>query len=146
MAIDPERWTVKTKEAFTAATQQASAAHHAEVTPAHLLMAVLGDPENISHPLLAKVGLDPSALTWRLGEQLAGLARAVGGSEPSLGRAAREGLEAADGIRRDMGDDYLSVEHLLLAFSDDLGVPRDQLLEALRGVRGSHRVTSPTPE
>jgi ATP-dependent Clp protease ATP-binding subunit ClpB len=146
MALDPERWTVKTKEAFSAATQQATASHHAELTPAHLLTAVLAQPDSISHPLLEKVGVEPSQVARRLGEQLATLPRAVGGSEPSLGRVARDGLEAADALRRDMGDDYLSVEHLLLAFSEDLGVSRDQLLEALRDVRGSHRVTSPTPE
>ncbi|MGP8060234.1 MAG: ATP-dependent Clp protease ATP-binding subunit [Acidimicrobiales bacterium] len=146
MPLDPERWTVKTKEAFSAATQQAAAANHAEVTPAHLLDAVLAQPDNISRPLLARVGAEPSEVSRRLGEELAKLPRAVGGSEPTLARTARDGLEAADELRRDMGDDYLSIEHLLLAFADTLGVSRDQLLEALRDVRGSHRVTSPTPE
>ncbi len=146
MPLDPERWTVKTKEAFSAATQQAGAANQAEVTPAHLLSAVLAQPDNISAPLLARVGAEPSEVTRRLGAELAKLPRAVGGSEPTLARSTRDGLEAADGLRRDMGDDYLSIEHLLLAFADELGVSRDQLLEALRDVRGSHRVTSPTPE
>jgi ATP-dependent Clp protease ATP-binding subunit ClpB len=146
MPLDPERWTNKTREAFSAATAQAAAAHHAEVAPAHLLAAVLAQPDNISHPILEKVGADPTALARRFGEQLAKLPRAVGGSEPTLSRAAREGLEAADGLRVDMGDDYLSVEHLLLAFSDELGVSREQLLAALREVRGSHRITSPDPE
>ena len=97
-------------------------------------------------PLLEKVGADPSAVARSLGEQLSRLPRAVGGSEPTLSRAAREGLEAADGLRSDMGDDYLSVEHLLLAWSEELGVTREALLAALREVRGSHRVTSATPE
>jgi len=146
MALDPDRWTVKTREAFSAATQAAADAHHAEVTPAHLLAAVLGQPDNISLPLLARVGTEPSEVVRRLAEELGRMPRAVGGSEPSLSRAARDGLEAADGLRRDMGDEYLSVEHLLLAWSDELGVSRDQLLAALRDVRGSHRVTSATPE
>jgi len=144
--LDPERWTVKTREAFSAATQQAAAANHPEVTPAHLLAAILGQPESISVPLLAKVGAEPSEVARRLGEALGKLPRAVGGSEPTLSRAARDGLEAADGIRREMGDDYLSVEHLLLAWPEELGVSRDQLLAALRDIRGSHRVTSATPE
>ncbi|MGO9455802.1 MAG: ATP-dependent Clp protease ATP-binding subunit [Acidimicrobiales bacterium] len=146
MPLDPERWTVKTREAFSAATEQAAAAHHAEVVPAHLLVAVLAQPENISRPLLEKVGADPTAVARSLGEQLSRLPRAVGGSEPTLSRAAREGLETADGLRADMGDDYLSVEHLLLAWSEELGVTREALLAALREVRGSHRVTSATPE
>ncbi len=146
MPLDPERWTVKTREAFSAATQRATAAGHAEVAPAHILAAVLAQPENISRPLLEKVGVVPGNVGEKLEKELERLPRAVGGSEPTLSRAAREGLEAADGLRRDMGDEYLSVEHLLLAWSEELGVSRDQLLAALRQVRGSHRVTSSTPE
>ncbi|MDA8355951.1 MAG: AAA family ATPase [Actinomycetota bacterium] len=146
MALDPERWTVKTREAFSAATQRAAASHHAEVAPAHLLAAVLAQPENISRPLLEKVGVAPDQVVGRLTQELSRLPRAVGGSEPTLSRDAREGLEQADEMRRDMGDEYLSVEHLLLAFSELLGVPRPDLLAALRQVRGSHRVTSTTPE
>ena len=146
MALDPERWTLKTREAFSAANEQAAAAHHAEITPAHLVAAVLSQPDNIAGPILSKLGADPEALRTRIGQELSRMARAVGGSEPTLGRAAREGLDAADELRRDMGDEYLSIEHLLLAFADELGVSRDQLLAALREVRGSHRVTSATPE
>ncbi len=146
MPIDPERWTVKTREAFNSATQQAAAAHHPEVTPEHVLTAVLADPESIGRPILTRLGIDPRVVAGDLGERLARLPRAVGGSEPSMARATRDGLEQADELRRDMGDDYVSVEHLLLAWAGVLGVTRDQLLTALREVRGSHRVTSPTPE
>jgi len=146
MPIDPERWTVKTREAFSAATQQAAAAHHAEVTPDHVLAAVLADPEGIGRSILARLGSDPADVTRRIGERLTRLPRAVGGMEPAMARSTRDGFERADELRRDMGDDYVSVEHLLLAWADELGVGRDELLAALREVRGSHRVTSPTPE
>jgi ATP-dependent Clp protease ATP-binding subunit ClpB len=146
MPIDPERWTVKTRESFAAATRQAASANHAEVTPAHVLTAVLADPESIARPILARVGADAGDVSRRLAEKLARLPRAVGGSEPTMARSTREGLDKADELRRDMGDDYVSVEHLLLAWAEELGVTRDQLLAALREVRGSHRVTSPTPE
>ncbi len=146
MALNPDRWTLKTREAFAAANQQAVAAHHPEITPAHLLAAVMAQRDSIAEPLLARAGADPAALVRRLGEELSRLPRAVGGAEPSLGRAAREGLEEADRLRQELGDDYLSVEHLLLAWSDKLGIGREELLGALREIRGSHRVTSPTPE
>jgi len=146
MALDPERWTVKTREALNSAAQQAASAHHAEITPAHVLLAVLAQTDGIAAPLLERAGADPSTVSQRLTEVLSRQARAVGGSEPQLGRAAREALEHADELRADMGDDYLSVEHLLLAMADELGVSRDQLLGALREVRGSHRVTSANPE
>jgi ATP-dependent Clp protease ATP-binding subunit ClpB len=144
--LDPQRWTEKTKEAFSAATRQAAEADNPEITPAHLLSAILADPDTIARPVLSKVGASPDAVGVRLAETLGRLPQAVGGGEPALGRAAREGLESADRLRGDLGDDYLSVEHVLLAFADELGVDRDQLLSALRDVRGSHRVTSPTPE
>jgi ATP-dependent Clp protease ATP-binding subunit ClpB len=146
MPIDPERWTVKTREAFSAATQQAATEHHAEITPDHILAAVLADPEGIARPILARLEVDPGEAARKIAERLARLPRAVGGSEPTLSRTGREGLEQADALRRDMGDDYVSVEHLLLAWADGLGVTRDQLLAALREVRGSHRVTSQNPE
>ena len=79
-------------------------------------------------------------------EQLLRLPRAEGGSEPGLSRDARAVLEAADQNRRDLGDDYVSVEHLLLALADQIGVTKDALLTALRAVRGNHRVTTPDPE
>ncbi|HUZ08550.1 MAG TPA: AAA family ATPase [Acidimicrobiales bacterium] len=146
MAIDPERWTVKTREVFAAATQQAAAANHAEVVPAHLLAAVLAQPEGIAGPLLARVGVELPEVARRTQDELSRLARAVGGSEPTLSRGARDLLESADGLRGDMGDDFVSVEHLLLAMADRIGASRDQLLTALREIRGSHRVTSATPE
>jgi ATP-dependent Clp protease ATP-binding subunit ClpB len=124
----------------------AADANNPEVTPAHLLSAILADPDTIARPVLAKVGVSPDGIADRLAEARGRLPRAVGGEEPSLGRAARDGLEAADRARADLGDDYLSIEHLLLAFADDLGTDRSQLLNALREVRGSHRVTSPNPE
>ncbi len=107
---------------------------------------MLSDPETIAHPVIARVGASPEAIAERLAGTLGRLPRTTGGAEPTLSRDAREGLERADGLRADLGDDYLSIEHVLLAFADELGIDRNQLLSALRDVRGSHRVTSATPE
>ena len=68
------------------------------------------------------------------------------GAEPGSRATPGAVLEAADESRRDLGDDYVSVEHLLLALADEIGVTRDALLTALRAVRGNHRVTSADPE
>ncbi len=146
MPIDPNRWTLKTQEALATATEQARARNNPEVTPDHLLAAMLGQPDGLAIPLLARAGVEPAALTNRIAERLAGLPKSYGGQDVGLSREARDALEAADTLRRDMGDEYLSVEHLLLALADKLGVSRDQLLDALRHVRGSHRVTSQNPE
>ncbi len=146
MTINPDRWTMKTQEALSQAVERARASGNAEVTPDHLLAAVLDQTDGIAGPILTRVGVEPSVVRNRIGDQLARLPSAVGGADPTLDRAMREALEAADRQRVDMGDEYLSVEHLLLALADRLGVERDALLTALRDVRGSHRVTSQNPE
>jgi ATP-dependent Clp protease ATP-binding subunit ClpB len=146
MPIDPERWTNNTKAAFSAATAHAASANNPELTPAHLLDALLAQDETMTRPLLSQVGLDPDALADKVRDQLSRLPRAQGGAEPGISREGRRVLEAADEIRRDLGDDYVSVEHLLLALADDIGITKDALLTGLRAVRGNHRVTTADPE
>jgi len=146
MSLNPERWTLKTQEALAAAVERAREASNAEVTPSHLLAAALDQADGIAGPILTRVGVEPSVVRARIGDELSRLPQAFGGAEPTIDRDLREALEAADRQRVDMGDEYLSVEHLLLALSDRLGVGHDALLQALRDVRGSHRVTSQNPE
>ncbi len=146
MPIDPERWTNNTKAAFSAATAHAASSNNPELTPAHLLDALLAQDETMTRPLLTQVGVDPDALGEKVRAQLSRLPRAQGGAEPGISREARAILEAADENRRDLGDDYVSVEHLLLALADEIGVTKDALLTGLRAVRGNHRVTTADPE
>src|SRR5580700_5401244 len=146
MPIDPERWTNNTKAAFSAATGHAASSNNPELTPAHLLDALLQQPDTMTRPLLSAVGVDPDVLAGKVQDQLLRLPRASGGAEPGLSRDARAVLEAADQNRRDLGDDYVSVEHLVLALADQIGVTKDALLTALRTVRGNHRVTTANPE
>ena len=146
MAIDANRWTLRTQEAFSGAVENARAENHPEVTPDHLLAALVGQPEGLALPLLARAGVEPGSFANRLREHVASLPKAYGSAEPQLSRETRDAIDAADALRREMGDEYLSVEHLLLAMAERIGVSRDRLLAALREVRGSHRVTSQTPE
>ncbi len=146
MSVNPERWTLKTQEAVAGAVEKARGAANAEVTPDHLLAAVLDQPEGIALPILARVGVEPAVVSRRIGDRLGRLPKAFGGAEPSVDRELRDALEAADRQRAEMGDEYVSVEHLLLVLADRLGVDKDALLTALRSVRGSHRVTSQNPE
>ncbi len=146
MSLDPQRWTIKTREAFQAASTQAAAAGNPYVTPAHLLLALLNQPEGVARPLLVGAGLDPVSVVGALSETLAGEPRAVGGSQPGLSAEARRGLEDADALRADLGDEFLSVDHILVAWADRLGSSREALLSALRHIRGSARITSENPE
>ena len=98
------------------------------MTPDHLLAAVLDQTDGIAGPILTRVGVEPSVVRARIGDQLGRLPQAFGGAEPTIDRTLREALEAADRQRADMGDEYLSVEHVLLALADHLGVERDALL------------------
>ncbi|MDQ1437010.1 MAG: ATP-dependent Clp protease ATP-binding subunit ClpB [Acidimicrobiaceae bacterium] len=148
MALDPNRWTLKIQEAFNAAMEAARAGSHAEVTPAHLLGAMLGQEDTVVLPVLQKVGVAPPSLRNKVHDALARVPKAYGG-EAQVSRDLRDALERADRDRVDLGDEYLSIEHVLLALADVPGlldVGRDDLLAALRDVRGSHRVTSQNPE
>jgi ATP-dependent Clp protease ATP-binding subunit ClpB len=146
MALDPNRWTLKTQEALQEASRIAEAAHHPEVTPAHLLLAALGQDNGVTVPILDRLGVAPLQVRNALQEQLTKIPQAYGTGRPELSRTTLSAFERAELAQREMGDEYLSVEHLLLALADDLGVERERLLAALREVRGSHRVTSQNPE
>ncbi|MST34235.1 AAA family ATPase, partial [Acidimicrobiaceae bacterium USS-CC1] len=146
MPLDPNRWTLKTNEAVQAAIDAARTANHAEATPDHLLAAMLGQQGTATLPTLEKLGVTPLTLRNRTTEALAKQPRSYGGQEAGIGRSLRDVLERADTERAGLGDEYLSVEHLLLALADRVGVGRDDLLTALRAVRGSHRVTTQDPE
>jgi ATP-dependent Clp protease ATP-binding subunit ClpB len=150
MALDPNRWTLKTQEAFNAAAEAARSRNNPEVTPDHLVLAMLGQEDTVALPVLTKIGLAPLALRNRAEEALAKLPRGYSGkggaSDVQISREMREILNRADSERTGLGDEYLSIEHILLALAERLKVSRDDLLEALKDIRGSHRVTSQNPE
>jgi ATP-dependent Clp protease ATP-binding subunit ClpB len=146
VALDPNRWTIKTQEAFNAAVAAARDGHHPEVAPEHLLTAMLGQEGTVTLPVLQKVGVAPPSLRNKTEEAVAKLPKAYGGAEPGMGRRLREALEQADRERTSLGDEYLSIEHVLLSLAELVGVGREDLLSALADVRGSHRVTSQSPE
>jgi ATP-dependent Clp protease ATP-binding subunit ClpB len=147
MALDPNRWTQKTQDALRGAAEAAAARNNPEVTPDHLMAAMLGQEGTVTLPVLERLGVTPLSLRNRTEEALSKLPRSYGGGgEPGLGRAATEVFQRADEARGVLGDEYLSVEHLLLAMSDKVGKSREEVLSALQEVRGSHRVTSQNPE
>ena len=154
MAVDPNKWTIKTQEAVASALERAGTESHPEVTPDHLLLALLSQPEGVVLPLLTKVERQPAQLRTDTEKALAGMSKAYG-TEPRLSRQSNRVINDADSVRAELGDDYLSTEHLLLGLANPdpggatagrLDLSRDQLLAALEEVRGSHRVTSQNPE
>ncbi len=146
MALNPNKWTHKTTEAVQSAASIAREHSNPEVTPTHLLLALIGQADGVVLPVLQSVEVAPARFKRRLEEQLAQLPSAYGGGDAQMGKSLRDAFQRADKIRADLTDDYLSTEHLLLAFADEVGVDFETLLSALAEVRGSHRVTSQNPE
>ncbi len=144
-SMDANKWTQKTQEGVTAAVDLAKERSNPEVTPDHLALALLGQAEGMTLPIMAKLGLSPLSLKNQITDRLDRLPRAYG-AEPQLSRQLLDLLRQADLDRQEMRDDYLSVEHLLLGLASNFGTDRAALLGALREVRGSHRVTTQNPE
>ena len=146
MAIDPKKWTVKTQEAFASAIDQAKANSNPEITPDHLLGALAAQDGTVVAPVLAKLGQSPTMVRERAQLAVDKLPRAHGGDEPRMSRELTNVVEMGEKYRKELRDDYVSVEHLLLAMNQRLGVGSEELLQVLRDVRGSHRVTDQSPE
>ncbi|MEY4361780.1 MAG: hypothetical protein RL391_1086 [Actinomycetota bacterium] len=146
MAINPQQWTLKTQEAVSAAVDQAKSLSNPELTPDHVMAAILRQEDTIVPAVLVKLGLPQLSLRNQADEAVAKLPKAYGGEEPRMSRELNNVFENAERYRKDFKDDFLSVEHLLLAMNQRLKVGSEELMQALRDVRGSHRVTSQNPE
>jgi len=146
MALNPKNWTLKTQEAVAAAVDQAKALSNPELTPDHLLAAIVRQDDTVVPAVLAKLGQAPLMVRNTADEKVAKLPKAYGSDEPRMNRELSNVFENAEKYQKDFKDDYLSVEHLLLAMNSRLGIGSEELMQALRDVRGSHRVTTQNPE
>jgi ATP-dependent Clp protease ATP-binding subunit ClpB len=156
MPFRPDRLTEKTQEAIQQAQSLAQEAQHQEITPEHLLFALLQQQDGTVRPILQQIGVDPARVEAEVKAQLDRLPK-VYGAETYLGSRLRRLLDAASNQMEALKDEYLSTEHLLLAITDEsnseaakilqrAGVTREKVLEALTKVRGSTRVTDASPE
>src|SRR5213596_524964 len=156
MPFKPDRLTEKTQEAIQQAQALAQEAQQQEITPEHLLLALLQQPDGTVPPILQQIGVDPSRVAAELKAQLDRLPK-VYGAESYLGSRLRRLLDAAWNEMERLKDEYLSTEHILLAIVDEAnsegarllqraGVSREKILQALTQVRGSSRVTDASPE
>src|SRR5438094_4608415 len=156
--MDPNKLTLKSQEALQAAQELARSRNHQLVEPAHVLYALLSDPEGVVYPLVQKLGQSPRALRDHVEEVLDRIPKVYGGSgqELYLSAETRRVLERAFDEAEKLTDDYVSTEHLFLALLDDgpdivrvlkdAGLGRDQALSALADIRGRQRVTDQNPE
>jgi ATP-dependent Clp protease ATP-binding subunit ClpB len=156
--MQPDRFTIRSQEALAEALRLAQEARNPQVTPAHVLSALLADKDGIALALLRKLGSDPGPIRTALAGALDSLPVAQGpqAEVPPVSSELAAVLNAADGEARRLSDDYVSTEHLLLALAAQLGragdalravgATRERLHTALTEVRGSHRVSDQNPE
>jgi ATP-dependent Clp protease ATP-binding subunit ClpB len=151
--MQADRFTVKSQEAVASAQQLATARRNPEITPAHLLVALLVQEDGLVPPILQKLGADPAAIGARAHEAVDALPTlSEGAEEPRMSATLGQTLRLAEQEMARLGDEYISTEHLLLALTDggsgvaDVLPDRGSLEKAIAEVRGPHRVTSPNPE
>ncbi len=154
--ISQDKLTVKSGEALNDAVTRARQAGNPLVYDLHLLLALLDQDESIVVPVLQKVGVSVHALRQSaLGE--AARYPKQSDAQPSLSRELNQVLDRAEAIAKELGDEYVSTEHMLLALADVKGSESRSLLQAagasyatlrdaLAAIRGTHRVTDQTPE
>jgi len=156
--IRPERLTVKAAEALQQAAADARARGNPVVNDAHLFHALLGQDEGVVAPLLQKAGVNVAQLKGDVEREIGRFPKQSGaGSEPTVSRELSQAFDRADRDAQELGDAYISTEHLLLALAEEkgttarqllsaAGVERKDLLAALEAVRGTHPVTDQEPE
>jgi ATP-dependent Clp protease ATP-binding subunit ClpB len=153
-----DKLTRKSQEALSEAVRQAAAAGNPNVDGLHLLAALIGQDGGTAAPLLQAVGADPAAVLKTTNDLLARLPRAAGAtlSAPETSRPLLKTLDTATKRAREMNDEYVSTEHLLVGLAADGGQASrvlreaaagpDELLAAFEQIRGHARVTSQDPE
>src|SRR5207253_4458543 len=155
--VDLNRMTHKVQEALQSAGGIATRRSHQGIDVEHLLQALLEQPDGLAPNLLEAAGVAPRAVEEAVERELARRPQvsgpAAGPSQTFITQRLSQLLTKAEDEMRTLKDEYLSVEHLLLAMAAEgggvfrgLGLTRERLMAALQQVRGNQRVTSPDPE
>ena len=153
-----DRFTIKAQEAIQRTQEIAQNKNHQEITPEHLLLALLEDEEGVANSILKNLGVSRGELINQVNSYLDKLPKVFGGEtqlyiSPNLKKILNRAREEASNLK----DEYISAEHLFLALSQatdssagqilqNFGVTRDNILKALVTIRGSQRVTDQNPE
>src|SRR5580704_2417888 len=153
-----DKLTHKSHDALSTAVRRAAADGSPQVEALHLLAALVEQADGTTAPLLRAVGADPALIAKQAAERLDRLPRAHGStlSAPEMSRSLLSAIATASSRAKQLGDEYISTEHLLVGLAAvggeaktvlaAAGVTPDALLEAFGQIRGSARVTSPDPE
>src|SRR5438034_7489419 len=152
-----EQFTEKARQAVSEANELAKQYNNSQIEVEHLLAALLSQEGGVVQQVIQKVGGDLAMAQRLVNDDIERMPRAYGGSEPSISSRLRKLLDAAWKEMNNFQDEYLSVEHMLLAMFDigdgpaqralkAAGLTRDLVLKALTSIRGAQRVTDKNPE
>jgi ATP-dependent Clp protease ATP-binding subunit ClpB len=152
-----DKYTLKSQEAFQLAQSKAQDSDHQEIQPEHLLWAFLEQEENVVNAVLSKIGANPEKIRADVDKEMEALPKVQGAGDVYLSSSLRQIMTKAEKEAAKLKDEYISTEHLFLAFLkepstkvnhilENNGVNEEVVLKALMDIRGSQRVTDPEPE
>ncbi|MEM7698541.1 MAG: Clp protease N-terminal domain-containing protein, partial [Verrucomicrobiota bacterium] len=157
--MNPNQFTIKLQEALQSAQELAAERYHSEFSSLHLLAALLAQPDGLTRPVLNHLDVPVETLASEVDQALSRQASVEGspGQQIYLSNDLRNVIATAESRRKEMGDDYTSVEHALLALASEGSTAVKDLLrshqlsektlrEAIDTVRGSQKVTDQDPE
>ena len=153
--MELEKYTIKAQEAVKSAVDSASRNRQQAIEPVHLLYGVIKAGENVTNFVFRKLGIEPDVIRRGVEAEITHLPRVTGG-EPYLSRESNDILLAAEDLARKNGDEFVGIEAILMAIAaskgtaaqilKDAGVTGQNLAEAVKELRGGHKVNSQSSE
>lgn len=153
--MELEKYTIKAQEAVKSAVDSASRNRQQAIEPVHLLFGVIKAGENVTNFVFRKLGIEPNIIRRGVEAEITHLPRVTGG-EPYLSRESNDILLAAEDLARKNGDEFVGIEAILMAIAaskgtaaqilKDAGVTGQNLAEAVKELRGGHKVNSQSSE
>ena len=152
-----DKFTIKSQELIQNGQALASKHNNPQIEPEHLLGAMLNEPEGIAGSMLKKLGVSPDVVAKETAIAIDKLPKVSQTGDVSISQRTKTVLDAAFTEAAKMKDQYVSIEHILLAISDEkngeaakildrLSITRESILKVLIDIRGSQRITDPNPE
>ena len=152
-----DKFTLKSQELVQNAQSLASRQNNQQIEPEHFLSCMLGESEGIAVSILRKLGVSPKSVAQEVSISMNRMPKITGISDGYISQRSKAVLDAAFSEADKMKDQYVSIEHILLAVSDEKsgdavrilrrnGISRDAILKVLMDIRGSQRITDPNPE
>jgi len=152
-----DKFTIKSQDLIQNAQSLASSHNNQQLEPEHLLTAMLNEQEGIAGSMLRKLGVSPEAIAQEITKAIDKFPKVSGAENAYISQRTKSVLDAAFTEASKMKDQYVSIEHILLAISDEktgeavkilshYGIIRNSILKVLMDIRGSQRITDPNPE